>query len=224
MTKAQLCRRIEEERIIAIVRKVYGDDLLFLTEALLDAGISTLEVTFDQQDPGCVKKTSGAIAAVLNAFGSRCSCGAGTVLTREQADAAADAGASLIISPNCNEPLIRHTVELGLVSIPGCMTPSEILAAHDSGADFVKVFPAGSLGPDYIKNISAPISHVKFLAVGGVDAENYLAFLKAGCTGAGIGGSLTNRALIAARDREQLTKNAAQYVAIARAFHQEASK
>jgi 2-dehydro-3-deoxyphosphogluconate aldolase/(4S)-4-hydroxy-2-oxoglutarate aldolase len=65
--------------------------LLFLTEALLDAGISTLEVTFDQQDPDCVKKTSGAIAAVLNAFGSRCSCGAGTVLTREQADAAAEA-------------------------------------------------------------------------------------------------------------------------------------
>ena len=80
MTKAQLCRRIEEERIIAIVRKFYGDDLLFLTEALLDAGISTLEVTFDQQDPDCVKKTSGAIAAVLNSFGNRCSCGAGTVL------------------------------------------------------------------------------------------------------------------------------------------------
>lgn len=125
MTKEQLCRRIEEERIIAIVRKVYGDDLLFLTEALLDAGISTLEVTFDQQDPDCVKKTSGAIAAVLNSFGSRCTCGAGTVLTREQADAAANAGASLIISPNCNEAVIRHTVELGLVSIPGCMTPSE---------------------------------------------------------------------------------------------------
>lgn len=224
MNKALLCRRIEEERIIAIVRKVYGDDLLFLTEALLDAGISTLEVTFDQQDPGCVKKTSGAIAAVLNAFGSRCSCGAGTVLTREQADAAANAGASLIISPNCNEAIIRHTVQLGLVSIPGCMTPSEILAAHDAGADFIKIFPAGSLGPNYIKNISAPISHVKFLAVGGVDAENYGAFLKAGCTGAGIGGSLTNRALIAERNREQLTKNAAQYVAIARAFHQEASK
>ncbi|MEN6339915.1 MAG: bifunctional 4-hydroxy-2-oxoglutarate aldolase/2-dehydro-3-deoxy-phosphogluconate aldolase [Clostridiaceae bacterium] len=218
MTKAQLCQRIEKERLIAIVRKVYGDDLLFLADALIDAGISTLEVTFDQQDPDCLSKTSGAIRAVLAAYGERCACGAGTVLTLAQADAAAEAGASLIISPNCNEHVIRHTCKLGLVSIPGCMTPSEILAAHDAGADFVKIFPAGSLGPGYIKNISAPVSHVKFLAVGGVDAENYGAFLKAGCVGAGIGGSLTNRALIAARNREQLMQNAAQYVSIARAF------
>ena len=218
MTKAQLCQRIEKERIVAIVRKVYGDDLLFLANALIGAGISTLEVTFDQQDPDCIIKTSNAIRAILSEYGDHCICGAGTVLTRKQADAAADAGASLIISPNYNEAVIRHTCELGLVSIPGCMTPSEILFAHDTGADFIKIFPAGTLGPSYIKNISAPISHVKFLAVGGVDAENYGAFLKAGCVGAGIGGSLTNRALIAERNREQLMQNAARYISIARAF------
>ena len=223
MNKVQLCQRIEQERIIAIVRKIYGDDLLFLADALIGAGISTLEVTFDQQDPDCLNKTSGAIRAVLAAYGARCACGAGTVLTLAQANAAAEAGASLIISPNCNEHVIRHTSKLGLVSIPGCMTPSEILTAHDAGADFVKIFPAGNLGPGYIKNISAPVSHVKFLAVGGVDEENYGAFLKAGCVGAGIGGSLTNRALITARNREQLMQNAAQYVSIARAFDKEES-
>lgn len=218
MEKAALCARIEKERIIAIVRKVYGDDLLFLANALISAGISTLEVTFDQQDPDCLQKTAGAIRAVLAAYGGQCACGAGTVLTPAQADAAAEAGAGLIISPNCNEAVIRYTNTLGLVSIPGCMTPSEILAAHDAGADFVKLFPAGNLGPGYVKNISAPVSHVKFLAVGGVDAENFGAFLQAGCVGAGIGGSLANHTLIAARNRVGLLENAARYVEIAHAF------
>ncbi len=218
MQSEKIREQIEQQRIIAIVRKIYGDDLLFLAETLIEAGISTMEVTFDQQDVNCEEKTALAIRSIIQRFGNDCICGAGTVLTKSQADAAESAGASLIISPNCDVDIIRHTKSLGLVSIPGCMTPSEVVSAHYAGADFVKLFPVGSLGADYIKNISAPISHVKFLAVGGVNATNFGAFLSAGCVGAGIGGSLTNRDLIRDRNREKLIANAAQYVSVARAF------
>jgi 2-dehydro-3-deoxyphosphogluconate aldolase/(4S)-4-hydroxy-2-oxoglutarate aldolase len=217
MKHQELCELIEREKIIAIVRKVYGDDLLFLVDALRSAGIRLLEVTFDQSDDECIKKTSNAIHSVLNAFKGECLCGAGTVLSSAQAEAAAQAGAVLIISPNCNKQVIMRTKELGLVSIPGALTPSEIVAAHEYGADFVKVFPAGDFGASYVKSIVSPISHIKLMAVGGVNADNFGDFLNAGCIGAGIGGSLTDRKLITERNREKLIENASKYVAIAHA-------
>ena len=217
MKQDELYRLIEKEKIIAIVRKVYGDDLLFLTEALCSAGIRLFEVTFDQNDPDCVNKTCGAISAVMQSFKDDCLCGAGTVLNRIQVDAAADAGAVCIISPNCSEQVIRHTKKRRLVSIPGAMTPSEIIAAHEYGADFVKLFPASNLGTGYVKSLLSPISHVKLLVVGGVNADNFGSFLQSGCVGAGIGGSLTDRTLIAERNREKLVQNASKYVAMAHA-------
>jgi len=206
---------IESTKIIAIVRRIYGEQLRSLAQALLDGGIRNIEITFDQSDPDAHKKTGEAIKMLCTQFGGKLFAGAGTVLTRDQVDAAAQGGANYIISPNTDLDVIKRTKELGLISIPGAMTPSEILAAHKAGANFVKIFPAIDLGLGYIKNIRAPINHVKLIATAGVNEENFAEHLAAGYSGAGISGRLTDMAVIKAGDFAELTRRAKTFIKIA---------
>ena len=199
---------IQENKVITICRKVYGEDLLNLADALYAGGVKLMEVTFDQADPDCIAKTTVAIRSLCDRFGDRMMFGAGTVLTREQVKAAADAGARYIISPNIDPDVIRYTKELGLVSMPGGMTPSEIMTAHNLGADIVKLFPAGYLGFGYIKDILAPISHVKLCATGGVNETTWPEYLKFGFAGAGISGRLCDKKLIAEGNFAEVTRRA----------------
>ena len=136
--------------------------------------------------------------------------GAGTVLTKEQVRLTAEAGGKFIISPDTNEAVIKESVRLGLVSIPGALTPTEAQSAHSYGADFVKLFPVSSLGPSYIRAITAPLSHVRFLAVGGVNERNVGDYIRAGAVGVGIGGSLTS--LLSENNYEAITEMARKYV------------
>lgn len=199
---------IQASKIITICRKVYGAQLEQLAGALAAGGIKLIEVTFDQADPDCVQKTTQAIAMLNEKYGDQMMFGAGTVLTREQVKAAADAGGRYIISPNTDPEIIAYTKELGLVSMPGAMTPSEIITAHNLGADIVKLFPSGWLGFKYIKDILAPISHVKLCATGGVTEENWGEYLDLGFVGAGISGRLCDKKCIAAGDFEEITRRA----------------
>lgn len=208
---------IKENKIITICRKVYGQDLLNLASALYKGGVKLIEVTFDQADPGCIAKTSEAIRSLYEKFGDKMMFGAGTVLTREQVKAAADAGAQYIISPNTDPSVITYTKELGLVSMPGAMTPSEIMTAHNLGADIVKLFPSGAMGFRYIKDILAPISHVKLCATGGVTEENWGEYLDLGFAGAGISGRLCDKKCIAAGDFAEITRRAKVFMDITRA-------
>ena len=176
-----------KDKIIVIIRRIYGDTLMKLAEALYEGGVHLMEITFDQSNPDCIKATGDSILALRERFGDGMRFGAGTVLTAEQVIAAKEAGCEYIISPNVSEAVIKTTKAAGLVSIPGAMTPTEILNAHDCGADFVKLFPAAYLGTAYVKDIRAPINHVGLLATGGIREDNFGDFLKAGCIGAGIG-------------------------------------
>lgn len=205
---------IEENKIIAICRKVYGQDLMNLAQALLDGGVKLMEVTFDQADPDCIAKTTTCISMLQEKFGDNMMFGAGTVLTKEQVQAAADAGARYIISPNVDPFVIGCTKELGLVSIPGAMTPSEIITAHNLGADIVKLFPAGTLGFRYIKDILAPISHVKLCATGGVTEETWGQYLDLNFAGAGISGRLCDKKCIAEGNFAEITRRAAVFTEI----------
>ena len=196
---------IEREKVIAIVRGAGAEACRKVADALYQGGIRLMEVTFDQKDPDSFPATAGAIAEIAKAYEGRMLVGAGTVTTPELVDLTAKAGGRYIISPDVNEAVIRRTRELGLVSLPGAMTPTEILTAHRAGADFVKVFPAGELGTGYLKAVRAPISHVKLLAVGGINERNAAAFLKAGAVGLGVGGNLANKEWIAAGDFDKIT-------------------
>lgn len=206
---------IRSKKIITICRRLYGDDLLRLAEALHKAGICHMEVTFDQSDSAGEEKTARAISALDERFGGEMEFGAGTVLTERQVQIAKEAGAKFIISPNVNDEVIRTTLAEGLISIPGAMTPSEILHADRLGAQFVKLFPAGTLGLKYLKDVRAPISHVSLLATGGITEDNFGDFLAAGAAGAGISGRLTDKKCIEAGSFEELTRRARAFMDIA---------
>ena len=138
--------------------------------------------------------------------------GAGTVTEAEQVALTKEAGGTFIISPNTDERVIRRTAELGLVSIPGALTPTEIAAAHSYGADFVKLFPIGSFGTGYVKAVSAPLGNVPLLAVGGVDLNNVREYMKSGIVGVGIGSNIIRKDLLEEEKFDEISELAREYV------------
>ncbi len=204
--------RIVESKLIAILRKVPESKLVQTAEALVRGGVQVMEVTFDHTRPDCSGSLVRSIRLLKAALGDGVSVGAGTVLTPEEVHFAASAGAELIVSPNADPAVIRKTKELGLVSCPGAMTPTEIVSAYQAGADFVKLFPAEQLGVGYIKALRGPLGHIPLLAVGGADASNAADFIRAGAKGIGVGGKLVRADLIAASDWAALEENARAFV------------
>lgn len=208
-----ILKRIIDRKIIAIMRNIDGENCLAAAEALYNGGIDFIEVTFMQNNMGGLRKTADSIRAINSRFKGGVITGAGTVTSSEMVKMAADAGAGYIISPDTNPDVIRTTLGLGLISIPGAMTPTEIMAAHNAGADFVKLFPAADMGSAYVRAIRAPISHVRMLAVGGINENNIREFLDAGILGFGIGGNLVNRKWIEAGEFNKITDLARKLVA-----------
>lgn len=203
---------IRDRKIIAIIRGLEPDTCLRLAEAYASGGIGLVEVTFNQSCPETWRRTAFAIRAIRERFMPALRVGAGTVLTDEQLSMCADAGGEYMITPNVNVSLIRECVRRGLVAMPGALTPTDAVTAHEAGASFVKIFPAGTLGAGYVKALVAPLSHISFLAVGGIGPSNVSDFMKAGCVGAGVGGNLTNKEWIAAGEWGKITEVASQLV------------
>ena len=214
MTREEILKKIKAGKVIAIARGVGGGSCTDLAKALLAGGIRAMEITFSQKDPDSWRETAGAIRLLRETLRGEMLIGAGTVVLPEQLEMAYQAGAQFIISPDSNEEIIRRTVKLGMVSIPGAMTPTEILAAYRWGADMVKVFPAGNLGPGYFKAICAPINHIPLLATGGVNENNLAEYLAAGAAGAGIGGNLVKKEWIQNGEFGKITE-AARLIAAA---------
>lgn len=183
---------IQQNRVIAIVRGMHPDQMAPLARALERGGIRMMEITFAQNAPATFQNTVNAIRALSQSMRDM-AIGAGTVMTLEQLHMAADAGARYIVSPDVNPAVIAETKRLGLTSLPGAMSPTEIVTAWNAGADAVKVFPIGDLGVGYLKAIRAPLSHIPMIAVGGVSERNCADFLRAGAIGVGVGGQLVNR-------------------------------
>ena len=132
-------------------------------------------------------------------------------MSPEQVRQAAEAGAKYIISPNVDPAVIAETKKLGLVSIPGAMTPTEAAWAYSLGGDIIKLFPAGNLGASYIKALKAPLKHIPVTAVGGVNAKNCTEFFKAGVIGIGVGGNLVSKELVESRNFAEITAAAKEY-------------
>ncbi len=179
-------------KLIAICRGVRKEDIPNLCEALIRGGIRLIEVTFDHGSEEGMNETLHSIREIRDHFAGRLLVGAGTVLSAEEVKAAAEAGAKYIISPNVNAEVIRMAKVLGLVSVPGAMTPTEAQAAAGLGADLVKLFPADVLGLEYYKAIIAPLKHIRFVPTGGITTENMADYLRLGAAGFGIGSNLIN--------------------------------
>ena len=210
--KQQIVGSVLDGRIIAIIRGFSPDVCLKLAEAYARGGIRLVEVTFNQKSPETWKDTAAAIRAIKERFSGSVRVGAGTVLAEEQLDMCEQAGGEYMITPNVNTALIRECVRRGLVAMPGALTPSEAVDAWEAGASFVKIFPAGSLGPAYVKAVRAPLSHIPFLAVGGISPDNVADFMRVGCVGAGVGGNLTNKEWIAAGEWSRIEDVARQLI------------
>lgn len=210
--REEIIKVVNETKIIAIVRGVYGDDALNLARALYAGGVRLLEVTFDQKNRDNWAKTVDAISTISREMAGKLYVGAGTVTSLELLKIAKKAGATFIVSPDTNGKVIKATVKNDMVSMPGAMTPTEILAAYNFGADFVKVFPTSNLGASYIKAVRGPLNHIPMLAVGGVNEKNVGEFIAAGCSGAGVGGALTNKDIIASGEFDKITALAKELI------------
>lgn len=205
---------VKKHKLIAILRGISDDNLIPLAEALYEGGIRLLEITYSADGSTPDRVIASNIKALCQHFEGKMYIGAGTVLTTKQVELTKEAGGLFIISPNVDDEVIAKTNQLELVSMPGGLTPSEVCHAHKAGADFVKLFPVSNLGPDYVKAIKAPISHISLLAVGGVDENNMASYLAAGVSGFGVGSNITNKKLIEANDWQGITKLAEKYVKV----------
>ena len=203
---------VQQRKIVAIVRGLKPEYMVRLAHALQEGGIGLMEVTYNQKAPETWIDTAQAISAVAREFGDELLVGAGTVITLDQVRMTYDAGGRYLVTPATQPEIIRAGKALGLGLYPGALTPTEILTAYAAGADAVKVFPAGNLGPGYIKAVKAPLSHIPLMAVGGVNEKNAADFMRAGCVGLGVGGNLVNKDWIAHGEWSRITDLAKEYV------------
>ena len=210
---AAVVERIKQGKIIAILRGVPEEKLGFVAEALHKGGVRAIECTFDHRREDCLEANRRMIAQLVSLSGGDMDVGSGTALTPEEARVTVEAGGRFVISPNVSAAVIGETVRLGAVSIPGALTPTEIVSAWEAGAHFVKLFPAGELGAGYIKAVRAPLSHIPMLAVGGVTPENIPQYLEAGVCGFGIGSPLLPKAVIEAGNWAAVTERARRFAA-----------
>jgi 2-dehydro-3-deoxyphosphogluconate aldolase/(4S)-4-hydroxy-2-oxoglutarate aldolase len=191
--------------VVAIMRAKSPDQLLDAAQAVLEGGVNAIEVTMTT--PGAIDVIRQATAS----FGSGVLFGAGSVLDAETARAAILAGAQFIVCPTFNPSTVQICKRYSIPVVPGAYTPTEILTAWEAGATMVKVFPASTGGPAYIKAVKAPLPQVRLTAVGGVDLSNTADFIRAGCDGVGVGGELVNQKLLDARDFAGITERASRF-------------
>lgn len=191
---------ILKEKLVIIARATPPDVLIRSAEALVNAGVRLLETTFDHRLDNPVAENAEKIAALEKAFGGRLLIGAGTVLNEEEVQAAFDAGAKFIISPNTNERVVARTKKLGMLSIPGTATATEVCAAWNMGADIVKFFPADDLGFHYIQNLRGPLPHIPLMATGGVNPVTIPRLLELGVAAVGTGITVLRPDLLEAHD------------------------
>lgn len=190
---------IKEQGLMVLFRGVDAAIVPDLVQALYRGGARMLEFTFDPSDPNTETKTADLIKAVRKTVGDKMLVGAGTVIDETYAVAAARAGADFLVSPDTNPSIISLTKKLGLVSIPGALTPTEVMTAYRAGADIVKLFPITKDDIGYLANITRPLSHVPFLCTGGVNPDTIGSFFAAGACAVGTGISILKPELVAAR-------------------------
>lgn len=201
------------KKIVAIFRGITGEQADKAAAALIQGGITCLEVTMN---------TSGALSILSGwreRFDQSAYIGAGTVLNIAMAKEAVAAGAQFLISPNLDEQVIAYGAERDIDVWPGVMTPTEIVRAWQAGAKLVKLFPMGFLGASYLREVAAPLNHISMMATGGVDLHNLEDILNAGAACVGLGSKLVVPELIAAGNFEQLARNAQSFTDVIQRYN-----
>jgi 2-dehydro-3-deoxyphosphogluconate aldolase/(4S)-4-hydroxy-2-oxoglutarate aldolase len=198
---------VERCGVVAIIRMKDPAKLSGVVDAMLAGGVRVLEVTMTV--PGAIELIRGLAKSLPNEL----ILGAGTVVDTETAEKVIDAGAKFLVSPVMRVPLIELAGRRGVPIMPGCFSPTEILAAWEAGADIVKVFPATALGPGYLKDVHGPLPDVKLMPTGGVSVDNAGDWIRAGAVAVGVGSALLDAAAIASGNFAKITDNARRMIA-----------
>lgn len=207
-SRSDIAARITGCGIVAVVRTNLFDEVAPVCDALAAGGVLTLEITLT------VPNALRALRETAVRLDGKVLVGAGTVLNTEQCQAVLDAGAQFVVSPITRLELIPvcHRAEKPVMI--GAYTPTEAQTAHEAGADFIKIFPADKLGPSFIRNIRAPLPHLRIVPTGGVDLQTAPEFLRAGCVALGVGSSMLAPDLVKGKRWAELTKVASDFVRV----------
>jgi 2-dehydro-3-deoxyphosphogluconate aldolase/(4S)-4-hydroxy-2-oxoglutarate aldolase len=202
---------LERVKVVSIIRGNFGDAWLEIGAALIEGGISAVEITLNSEG------ALDGIQKLRSQFGDQAAIGAGTVLTPEEVDQVVDAGAQYIVAPNTNPDVIARCLQRGVLAIPGAYTATEIEFAYRLGAGLIKVFPAMPIGPDYFKALRGPYPHIPMMATGGIEIDNIQDFLKAGCVGVGLGSTLVGKDVLQPGGLDRLREKAQKISALVNA-------
>ncbi len=205
-SRSEVIRQLTDPGLIAVVRARRRNQVLPLSEALIAGGVIAIEITMT---------TPEAIEAIREAtafFGARALIGVGTILEADTCRKAIEAGAEFVVSPITKAEIVEAAHAADRPVMLGAYTPTEAQAAHEMGADFVKLFPADGLGASYIKALRAPLPHLKIVPTGGVDLSTVAPLIKAGCAALGVGSSLISPALLDREAWTELTELARKFV------------
>jgi 2-dehydro-3-deoxyphosphogluconate aldolase / (4S)-4-hydroxy-2-oxoglutarate aldolase len=202
-------QHIFDNKLIAIIRGASPSEIHRIVDALYEGGIRTLEITINSP------KALQVIEEVADSVSDRILVGAGTVLDPETARLAINAGAQFIVSPTFDLDTIEMTKKYGALSVPGAMTPSEILAAYTAGGDLIKVFPASAVGTAFFRELRGPLPHIPLMPTGGVNLDNIAEYVKAGAKAFGLGSALTDTSKgVSEQSLKDLTQRAKDFLAL----------
>lgn len=196
---------VNKYKIIPILRGMELEDACFLVDCFREADLKILEVSLNQPN------SLDVLENLVKEFGDDMVSGAGTVLTKEMANDAKNAGAAFFLSPSVSKQVAETAAEMSIPYIPGAFSPTEIQYASELGAEVIKVFPVRQVGASYIKDVLASLNTVSLLAVGGVGPDNMREFFEAGVKGVGVGSSLVAQEWIERRDRKQILARLKEY-------------
>ena len=185
MSKYEILKRIEEKKIVAVIRANDLDDARKIVDACLKGGIDVIELTFT------IPYADEIIRSLSKEIGDKVLIGAGTIMDSETAKIAIQAGAKFIVSPFLDNEVVKTCLTYQVPCMPGAMTVKEVVEAMRAGADIIKVFPGGIVGPAFIKNVHGPIPQVKMMPTGGVEIDNVEDWLNNGAVAIGVGSKLT---------------------------------
>ena len=200
--------RLADTGVVAVLRGVEADRLIEITEALREGGVTAVEITADTPD------VAGKLGDVAGSFGDEVVVGTGTVLDSETARTTLMAGAEFVVSPSLHEAVIETCNRYGAVAAPGVMTPTEAIRGYEAGADFVKVFPAKTVGPDHLAAMKGPLGQIPMMPTGGVGPDNAGDYVEAGAFAVGAGGALVDYDAAERGDYDEITETAREFTRV----------
>ena len=203
--KSETYGRLVDSGVVAVLRGADPDTLIEITDALLEGGVTGIELTADNPD------ITEMLEALDGSFGDEIVVGTGTVLDASTARMTMLAGADFVVSPSLHEDVIEICNRYGTLVAPGVMTPTEAIRGYEMGADLVKIFPASSLGPGHLGAIKGPYEQIPLMPTGGVDLDNAAAYIDAGAECVGAGGALVDYEAAERGDFEAITERAREF-------------